>query len=118
MTKVLTEILNELKTIKGVVSVTLVSRSGMFIAGDFPENTHSEVYAAMSAIILGAAEATAIEAKLELSHASIDYITSHQYLFGCGTKAILVLFSSELIDIKEKKNQILDIIDKINENIG
>lgn len=117
MSQVLNDILKEFKVIKGVTAATLVSRSGMFIAGEVPNNAHSEVYAAMAAIVVGAAEATATEARLELSHALIDYITSYQYLFGCGTKAILVLYASETIDIREKKNFILDLIDKINENL-
>ena len=50
------EILAELRAMNEVDLAMVISRSGMHIAGEIPEQAHSETFVAMSAILLGAAE--------------------------------------------------------------
>ena len=118
MTKILQELLGEFKNIKGIKAATLVSRSGMYISGDVPPGAHNETYVAMAAIILGASEASSTELKKELSHIEVDMTNAWVYLFGCGTKALLVLFADTKVNIAGEKGPIDDLMDKIRENMA
>ena len=86
-------ILEEIKRIEHVQDVSLVSRSGMYILGESPKGVHQETYAAMSGILVGAAETTAAEMKdllrnvmVKLNGRSLLLVaTNGRYIFAITT---------------------------------
>ncbi len=84
-----------------VEEVTLVSRSGMHIAGEVPEKAHKETYVAMSAILLGAAETATNELNEELSHVIIELKKSDIMILNGGSNSILAIKVNKDCDISE-----------------
>lgn len=90
------EILDELhKANPSVYEATVVSRSGMHIAGDAPKGVHLETFVAMSAILLGAAETATSELKDKLQYVVVELTRSRIVLSSAGTRALLVLTASD-----------------------
>ncbi len=87
----LERLLEKLKENPDVEDVTLISRSGMHIAGNVPEHSHRETYIAMSAILLGAAETATSELKEDLSHVVVVLKGSKILVLNGGPKALLAL---------------------------
>ncbi len=87
----LERLLEQLKENPDVEDVTLISRSGMHIAGNVPEHSHRETFVAMSAILLGAAETATSELKEDLSHVVIELKKSKILVLNGGPKALLAL---------------------------
>lgn len=89
------ETLDELqKAIPSVYEATVVSRSGMHIAGDSPKGVHLETFVAMSAILLGAAETATSELKDQLQYVAVELTRSRMVLASAGNRALLVLTST------------------------
>jgi predicted regulator of Ras-like GTPase activity (Roadblock/LC7/MglB family) len=96
------EILDDLhKEMPSVYEATVVSRSGMHIAGDSPKGVHLETFVAMSAILLGAAETATSELKDKLQYVSVELSRSRMVLTSAGNRALLVLTASNDIDTDE-----------------
>lgn len=91
----LEEVLDEIRSIPSVYEATVVSRSGMHIAGDAPKGVHLETFVAMSAILLGAAETATAELKDKLQSVSIELSRGRMVLVSAGTRALLVLTASK-----------------------
>ncbi|UCE45267.1 MAG: roadblock/LC7 domain-containing protein [Methanobacteriota archaeon] len=90
------EILDELhKAVPSVYEATVVSRSGMHIAGDSPKGVHLETFVAMSAILLGAAETATSELKDRLDYVAVELTRSRMILKSAGNRALLVLTASD-----------------------
>jgi len=85
------ELLSEIEEIDGVSEAVLVSRSGMYIAGNTPEGAHRETYVAMFAILLGAAETAVSELKESMAEVVIHLDRSKVMVASDGPKAIYVL---------------------------
>ncbi len=117
MTKALDEVLQGLKGVEGVQSTTLVSRSGVLIAGDVPQGVHSETFVAMSAIIIGAAETASTELKSSLNYLKIDMKDSRLFLTGAGNKALLVTKVNIKADNDKVLNGIKATVGKIEETL-
>src|SRR3990172_1845967 len=83
----LEDILNEKFDLPSVKAKTLVSRSGMHIAGKVPSTAHLETYVAMSAIIHGAADPIASELGDKLRYINIEMEGSKLMLVGLAGKA-------------------------------
>ncbi len=64
-------VLEQVKALDHVSTVSLISRGGLYILGDSPKGVHQETFAAMSAIIFGAAETSSAEMKDSLSHIQV-----------------------------------------------
>lgn len=89
------EMLDELhKAMPSVYEATVVSRSGMHIAGDSPKGVHLETFVAMSAILLGAAETATSELKDRLQYVAVELSRSRMVLMSAGNRALLVLTAS------------------------
>lgn len=83
-------ILKEMKQSEEIDDATLVSRSGMHIAGEVPEGAHKETYVAMSAILLGSSETATSELDDELRHVLVELKNSRILIQDGGPSAILV----------------------------
>ncbi|MDH3365544.1 MAG: roadblock/LC7 domain-containing protein [Thermoplasmata archaeon] len=96
------ETLDELhKTLPSVYEATVVSRSGMHIAGDSPKGVHLETFVAMSAILLGAAETATSELKDKLQYVAVELSRSRMVLTSAGNRALLVLTASDEMSTEE-----------------
>jgi hypothetical protein len=97
----LEEVLDEIRSIPSVYEATVVSRSGMHIAGDAPKGVHLETFVAMSAILLGAAETATAELKDKLQSVSIELSRGRMVLVSAGSRALLVLTASKDISASD-----------------
>ncbi|OGS52476.1 MAG: hypothetical protein A3K75_01330 [Euryarchaeota archaeon RBG_13_61_15] len=111
------EILDEIRSVPSVYEATVVSRSGMHIAGDAPRGVHLETFVAMSAILLGAAETATAELKDKLLHVSIDLTRSKMVLVSAGSRALLVVTASNEIGTQELAEKTKVFAAKIAEKI-
>ena len=75
----------------GITSVTLVSRSGMYIAGDVPSGAHMETFVAMAAILLGSAETAATEIGEGLDSITVNLHNSRILIRGVTDKTLIVV---------------------------
>ncbi len=79
----LSQVLADMRRAGDIRATAVVSREGILIASDMPADVHPETFAAMSAIMLGAAETAA----LEINAATPDRIiveTEEGKLIVCG----------------------------------
>jgi len=84
-------VLEEIKTMEHVLGVSLISRGGLFILGDAPKGVHQETYAAMSAIMLGAAETTSTEMKESLKNLQIKLNERDLIILSAGSRYMLAI---------------------------
>lgn len=111
------KILEEVRSIPSVYEATVVSRSGMHIAGDSPRGVHLETYVAMSAILLGAAETATAEMKDKLQYVSVELGRGKMILTSAGTRALLVVTSSHEIQTQDLANKLKTLGDRIADNV-
>ena len=113
----LEEVLDEIRSIPSVYEVTVVSRSGMHIAGDAPKGVHLETFVAMSAILLGAAETATGELKDKLQYVAIELTRGRMMLVSAGTRALLVLTASKDVPTQDLAAKAKEFAAKIAEKI-
>lgn len=94
-------LLEDIKENPEIENVTLVSRSGMHIAGEVPKNSHRETFVAMSAILLGSAETATSELEDELSYVLVELKNSKILILNSGPSALLVTKLKRDSDIDE-----------------
>jgi len=111
------KILDEIRSIPSVYDATVVSRSGMHIAGDSPRGVHLETYVAMSAILLGAAETATAEMKDRLQYVLIELSRGKMLLTSAGTRALLVVTASHEMSSQELSEKMKEFGDKISGSI-
>ena len=111
------KLLDGFKENSKVSDATLISRSGMHIAGKVPENAHRETFVAMSAILLGAAETATSELKEELSHVVIELKKTYIIILNCGPKALLALKMSKDKDLEDVISEVSKTILKIEDEL-
>lgn len=103
------KILDEVRSIPSVYEATVVSRSGMHIAGDSPKGVHLETYVAMSAILLGAAETATAEMKDKLQYVSVELSRGKMLLTSAGNRALLVVTASHEMPTTELAGRLKEI---------
>ena len=113
----LEEVLDEIRSIPSVYEVTVVSRSGMHIAGDAPKGVHLETFVAMSAILLGAAETATGELKDKLQYVAIELTRGRMMLVSAGARALLVITASKDVPTQDLAAKAKDFASKIAEKI-
>lgn len=91
----LEEVLDEIRAVPSIYEATIVSRSGMHIAGDAPKGVHLETFVAMSAILFGAAETATAELKDRLLYVSVELGRGKMVLASAGPRALLVVTASK-----------------------
>jgi len=97
----LQKIVKEIEEHSHVDDATIVSRSGMHIAGDIPRGAHMETYVAMSAILLGAAESATSELNSKLKFIVVQLDSGKFVLAPAGNRALLVMRASDEADPEE-----------------
>lgn len=110
-------LLEDIKENPEIKNVTLVSRSGMHIAGEVPKNSHRETFVAMSAILLGSAETATSELEDELSYVLVELKNSRILILNSGPSAILVTMLKRESDIDEIINYLEDPIKDIHDSL-
>ncbi len=83
--------LDDIKKQDHVLDASLVSRGGMYVMGGPPKGVHRETFAAMSAIIVGAAETTSTEMKDKLNKVVIELTEQNVILIGVGPKYLVAI---------------------------
>lgn len=94
----LQKIVKEIEEHPNVQDATIVSRSGMHIAGDIPRGAHMETYVAMSAILLGAAESATSELHDRLKYIVVHLNEGKFVLAPAGKRALMVMRCSNEAD--------------------
>jgi len=84
-------VLEEIKRMEHVIGVSLISRGGLFILGETPKGVHQETFAAMTAIMLGAAETSSAELKDTLGQVQINLKEKDIILIGSGSRYLLAI---------------------------
>lgn len=105
------------KSIPTIYEATVVSRSGMHIAGDSPKGVHLETFVAMSAILLGAAETATAELKDRLQYVAVELTRSRMILTSAGNRALLVLTASTDVSTSELAERAKEFAERIAEKI-
>src|SRR4030067_90454 len=113
----LEEILDEIRPVPSVYEATVVSRSGMHIAGDAPKGVHLETFVAMSAILLGAAETATSEMKDKLLHVAVELSRGKMVLVSAGSRALLVVTASKDIDTAQLAAKAKEFAARVEDNI-
>jgi predicted regulator of Ras-like GTPase activity (Roadblock/LC7/MglB family) len=102
-------VLEEIKHLEHVQDVSLVSRGGMYVLGEPPRGVHQETYAAMSGIMVGAAETTAAELKDNLKHVHV-HLTERDLLLVTATSRYILAITT---DGKSEIGQMIKSIDQL-----
>lgn len=110
-------ILHEIERVEGIEDAILVSRNGTYIAGTVPKAVHVETFAAMFAILLGAAENSTSELKESLENVVINLESSKIVIVHGGPKALLVLRMARAADATHMKQAMAKYIPRIEENL-
>jgi predicted regulator of Ras-like GTPase activity (Roadblock/LC7/MglB family) len=93
-------ILTKLKNLGNIEACAIVSRDGILIRSDLPDNLIAQTFAAMSATMLGAAETAAAEFNKELpGRVIVESKTGTLICMGAGTKALLVAMAEPDADL-------------------
>ncbi|WP_019177261.1 roadblock/LC7 domain-containing protein [Methanomassiliicoccus luminyensis] len=90
--------LEDIKKVDGVLTVSLVSRGGLYVMGEPLKGVHKETYSAMSAIILGAAETTANDMKDRLDKVVVELSDQNLILIGAGPKYLMAVTANKSAD--------------------
>jgi predicted regulator of Ras-like GTPase activity (Roadblock/LC7/MglB family) len=110
-------ILHEIEKAESIEDALLVSRNGTYIAGTVPKGVHVETFAAMFAILLGAAENSTSELKEVFDHVVINLETSKLIVVHCGAKALMVLRMARTVDSHGIRRTLEKYIPRIEENL-
>ena len=93
--EMLEKILKDLRTVGDVDASAIVSRDGLLIAADIPQNVNAEAFAAMTAAMLGAAEtATSELGKGVPDRVIVEGKEGKIIATGAGSKALLVVMTN------------------------
>lgn len=109
-------VLEEIKHLDHVQEVSLISRGGMYVLGDGPKGVHLETYAAMSGIMVGAAETTAAELKDNLKHVIIKLTDRDLILMGASNRYILCITTDGKDEGSRVSKSAAQIISKVDLN--
>ena len=113
----LEQVLDEIRAIPSVFEATVVSRSGMHIAGDAPKGVHLETFVAMSAILLGAAETATAELKDKLLNVVVELSRGKMILISAGPRALLVVTASKDMSTADLTSRLKEFTAKIDDKI-
>ncbi|MFQ5919578.1 MAG: roadblock/LC7 domain-containing protein [Thermoplasmata archaeon] len=94
------EILKEIEGREGIHEAFLVTRSGMYIAGDLPKGVEQETYASMFAVLLGSADTATSQMKEPMQGVSVHLRDSKLVVLGDGPKALFVLRAGEDVPVR------------------
>lgn len=110
-------VLHEMERNEGIEDAILVSRNGTYIAGTVPKGVHVETFAAMFAILLGAAENSTSELKEVLDNVIINLESSKMVIVHAGPKALMVLHMAKSADSSGIKRTAEKYVGRIEESL-
>lgn len=110
-------VLKEIEASEGIEEALLVSRNGTYIAGSVPRGAHLETFAAMFAILLGAAENSTSELREVLDNVVINLESSKIVIVHSGQKALLVLRMAKTQESGQVRTTMEKYIPRIEENL-
>ncbi len=90
----LNEILDELNNNPKITTSLLISKNGMLIAGQPPEEVHLETFIAMATILRSAAESVSSGIKGKLENIVIESERSRVIVDNVGNKGVLVVVTN------------------------
>lgn len=93
--------ISDVASVNGVLSASLITRSGEYVEGTIPSDTRRDTFSAMSAIILGAAERSAIELNDSLLKVSVELDNSMLLVFGLDSQYLMAVISAPEADSDE-----------------
>jgi predicted regulator of Ras-like GTPase activity (Roadblock/LC7/MglB family) len=85
------DILEELNNNANIVTSMVISKSGMHIAGKPPDGAPLETFAAMAAVLMGAAESVSSGLKGEMENVLIERDRSRIIINSVNDKGVLVV---------------------------
>ncbi len=106
-------VLEEIKRLDHVIGVSLISRGGLFILGETPKGVHQETFAAMAAIMLGAAETSSAELKDILSQVQINLKDKDIILIAASTRYLLAIVMDGKGDNDKTSKEAAQIISRV-----
>jgi len=110
------EILRELKKVGGVEASAVVSRDGILMASDIPDDVHGETFAIMSATMLGAAITANSELRKKLPERIIvESSDGRTIVAGAGSKSLLVVSTRGSVEMPTVMKAIDSAAGKIQE---
>ncbi len=106
-----TDIVKDIMKKTGALSVVLVSRDGLTLAGDVPPGVYTETFSIMCATILGAAVTAASEFnKAPPNNIEIQSSDMRMIITGVNKKIILVVVTSIDTDVSRVYSEIEDSV--------
>jgi len=111
------EILDEIRAQESILDVSLISRGGMYIMGDPPGGVHHETFAAMSAIIMGAAETTSSELRDSLNKVVIMLAEKDLVLTSAGPKYMIAIALRLNNDVNATMREAREKISRLEKNL-
>ena len=110
-------ILKEIERISGVSDAMLVARTGQHIAGNAPEGSHPDTFAAMGAMLQGAAEAEGTEMQDRVEDIVVHLERSTIVVVNDFPKALLVLTAAKAADPGALRAKVAAFLRRIEENL-
>jgi predicted regulator of Ras-like GTPase activity (Roadblock/LC7/MglB family) len=102
------DILDDLNRNPNIVTSVVISRSGMHIAGQPPSGAHLETFAAMAAVLVGAAESVSSGLKGEMENVSIELDRFRMIINTVNNKGVLVVVT----ETKDNSDSLLEQVKK------
>jgi predicted regulator of Ras-like GTPase activity (Roadblock/LC7/MglB family) len=111
--------LRQLRETCGSQAAAVVSRDGLVIAGDMPENVSRETFAIMCATILGAGMTAATELRISApNHVVLTTRESRIHIFEAGPRALIVVVAPPNREEKEIRAALRPVMDEVRREIG
>src|SRR5213594_5214607 len=115
----LDRMLKELRDRCGSQAAAVVSRDGLVIAGDMPDNISRETFAIMCATILGAGMTAATELRVSApTHIVLATKETRIHIFEAGPRALVVLVAPPQHDESEIRIALKPVLEEIRNEIG
>jgi predicted regulator of Ras-like GTPase activity (Roadblock/LC7/MglB family) len=115
----LERMLRQLRDSCGSQAAAVVSRDGLVIAGDMPDNISKETFAIMCATILGAGMTAATELRYSApSHVSLSTREARIHIFEAGPRALVVLVAPPNRDEEEIRAALQPVMEEVRREIG
>jgi len=115
----LEKMLRQLRETCGSTASAVVSRDGLVIAGDMPDNISRETFAIMGATILGAGMTAATELRVSPpTHIVLSTKETRIHIFEAGPRALVVLVAPPKHDESEIRIALKPVLEEIRNEIG
>jgi len=115
----LERMLRQLRETCGSQAAAVVSRDGLVIAGDMPDNISRETFAIMCATILGAGMTAATELRVSApTHIVLATKETRIHIFEAGPRALIVLVTPPSHDETEIRAALRPVVEEIRKEIG